>query len=93
MGAESWVLLETYSSRTEAEIVAGLLRSENVPVQLESLAALPGLDSGAHLRVPERLLHRARWVLAQPRLSDAELESLALAQRGDAVAKDTPDRS
>ena len=60
-----------------AEVLANLLRAESVPAVVRNLADLPGLEQGAEVLVPAQLLHRAKWIIAQPNPSDAELTYLA----------------
>ncbi|WP_029919887.1 hypothetical protein [Nevskia soli] len=73
-----WQLLETFSTHLAAEIAAGVLRADSVPVRVESFGIVPGLEQGSQLMVPVALMHRARWLLAQARVSDAELDALAM---------------
>ncbi|HEX9138676.1 MAG TPA: hypothetical protein VF848_02730 [Steroidobacteraceae bacterium] len=61
-----------------AEVIAGLLRVESVPVYIQDDAAIPGLAGSSRIFVPEYFLQRAKWVLAQTPVSEAELEWLAL---------------
>lgn len=70
---ESWREFATYGDPASAEVIAGLLRSEDVPARIVSDEPLPGLIRGFSVLVPPDMLHRAQWVLSQAELSDAEL--------------------
>jgi len=65
----------------EAHIVAGRLNADGVPT---IVLAAPGLEFlfTAEILVPKALLHRARWVLAWPPASEAELLFLATGEIG-----------
>jgi hypothetical protein len=76
-GPVEWERLERYAEYLAAEIVAGLLESEGVPAFVESMTPFPGMSSYASVWVPEALAHRARWILAWPPPSEAELTFLA----------------
>jgi hypothetical protein len=80
MHPDDWSVLEVCSNHLAAEILASLMRSESVPVLIEAIGAVPGLEQGSRVLVPTDLMHRARWVLAQPKLTDEELELLATAK-------------
>jgi Putative prokaryotic signal transducing protein len=80
MGSDRWEWLEDCPDHLAAEVVAGLLRAESVPVYIQDEAAIPGLVRSSRIFVPENFMHRAKWVLAQTPISDAELEWLASAQ-------------
>jgi hypothetical protein len=73
-----------FSGPLDAHIVAGRLNVEGVPTIV--LSAL-GLDSSsnAEILVPHSLLHRARWLLAWPPVSEEELLYLATGEIGPSV--------
>jgi len=73
----AWQVLAEFETHLAAEIAASVLRAESVPVRIESYGALPGLELGSRVLVPAELLHRARWLCEQARVSDSELEFLA----------------
>jgi len=79
MRTDRWEWLEDCPDHLAAEVVAGQLRAESVPVYIQDEAAIPGLVRSSRIFVPENFMHRAKWVLAQAPLSEAELEWLALA--------------
>ena len=71
-----WEEFARFASVWEGHILAGLLRSEDVPAKLIFL--WPSFDTGfSMVLVPRELLHRARWVLSWPAPSEAELAFLA----------------
>ena len=74
---EPWHEFAAYSDAASAEIVAGLLRSEGVPVEVVSDEPMPGLVQGFRLRVPVEMLHRARWVVSNADFTEEELAFLA----------------
>ena len=78
MLSDDWQALETFPNHLAAEIAAGVLRADSMPVRIESFGVVPGLEQGSQLMVPVALMHRARWLLAQARVSDAELDDLAM---------------
>ena len=80
-------MLQTYGDRFAAEVDAGFLRSEMVPVKVEILSDIPGLDRGALLWVEASLVHRARWLLKLETVSDAELDYLATGNLPDSEDK------
>ena len=73
----SWQPFATYTDLASARTIAGRLELEGVPVQLETLEAMSGIEEGFKLLVPDDFLHRARWVLAQSEMSTQELTFLA----------------
>ena len=77
MEQDRWEVAQTCSDHLSAEVIAAVLREGAVPVRIVDAGALPGLDFGSRVLVPLELLHRARWVLAQRTVTDAELDHLA----------------
>lgn len=77
MTERAWEVVGEFQNHLAAEIAASVLRAEALPVRIESTGALPGLELGSRVLVPAELLHRARWLCEQARVSDAELEFLA----------------
>jgi len=84
MPDEPWTTVVSYTDRISAEAVLGLLAGEQLPCVIASAEHVPGLASDYSVRVPSRLLHRARWILAQSQVSDAELNYLATGELPDA---------
>ena len=85
---EAWREFAVYSDAASAEVVAGLLRLESVPVNVVSDEPMPGLIKGFCLMVPPDMLHRARWVVSQAELSDEELAYFATGLLGEDSAGD-----
>ncbi len=75
--SNNWQEFAVYSDAASAEVTAGLLRSEGVPVELIVDQPIPGLIKSVHLSVPADLVHRAKWVLSQVQFTEAELAYLA----------------
>jgi hypothetical protein len=75
--SEWWQEFAAYSDAASAEVAAGLLRSEGVPVVVASDEPMPGLMQGFRLMVPAEMLHRARWVVSNASFSDEELAFFA----------------
>ena len=80
---ENWREFATYGDAASAEVIVGLLRSEDVPARVVSDEPMPGLTCGFRILVPPDLLHRAQWVLSQAQLRDAELSYYATGQLGE----------
>jgi len=80
---ETWSEFATYGDAASAEVILGLLRSENVPARVVSDAPMPGLMRGFCIMVPAAMLRRAEWVLSQAQLTDAELSYCATGNLGD----------
>ena len=72
-----WQSFASYPDLASAEVVAGLLRSNGVPVQVAADEPVPGLVKVVQIAVPSDLLHRAKWVTSQVQSTDAELIFLA----------------
>jgi hypothetical protein len=87
---EAWVAFAVYAEAASAEVAAGLLRSEAVPVHIASDEPMPGLMEGFRVMVPRDLLHRAQWILSQAQLSDAELTFLATGILGEGGEAEPP---
>jgi hypothetical protein len=75
--SKEWQEFAAYSDAASAEVAAGLLRSEGVPVNVASDEPMPGLIQGFRLMVPAEMLHRARWVVSNASFSDEELAFFA----------------
>jgi hypothetical protein len=69
---ETWLVLGVYPDPASAAAVAGLLRSESLPVRIQSDEPVPGLMKGFTVLVPAALLSRAEAVCAQAPLSEEE---------------------
>jgi len=86
---DEWCELAVYPDRASAEIVAGLLRVEAIPVRIEVDEPVPGLVKACSLWVPAASLERARALCSQAPLSDEEWTQL-IEERGagDAGSKE-----
>jgi hypothetical protein len=78
--SQLWQPFAVYSDAGSAEVAAGLLRSEGVPVEVASDQPMPGLVQGFRLMVPESMLHRARWVVSNADFTEEELVFFATGQ-------------
>lgn len=78
--SEPWQQFAAYPDAASAEVVAGLLRLEGVPVNIASDEPMPGLIQGFRLMVPADMLHRARWVISSADFSEEELAFFATAR-------------
>ena len=76
-----WERFMRFPGPMEAYIVAGRLNVEGVPTVVLSAPGLE-LPFTAEVLVPRALLHRARWVLAWPPVSEEELLFLATGEIG-----------
>jgi hypothetical protein len=74
---DNLVLVQFCPDHIAAEVLAGFLRSESVPVVVRNLGPIPGLEPGAEVLVPASWLPRAQRLLAQQEPSDEELAELA----------------
>ena len=78
--SDAWQEFAAYADAASAEVAAGLLRSEGVPVNIASDEPMPGLIQGFRLMVPPEMLHRARWVVSNAAFTDEELAFFATAR-------------
>jgi hypothetical protein len=69
----TWERFARYPNYVAAEIVAGLLENEGVPVLVESIGVFPDTTSFSTIWVRKELAHRARWILAWAPPAEAEL--------------------
>ena len=72
-----WLEFASYPDAFSAEAMAGLFRSEALPVRVLADEPVPGLARGFRVLVPAELMHRARWIISQSQVSDEELDFLA----------------
>lgn len=86
--SEGWQQFAVYSDAASAEVAAGLLRSEGVPVNVASDEPMPGLIHGFRLMVPADMLHRARWVVANADFSEEELAFFATSRLDSGESRD-----
>ena len=74
---DEWELFQTFTDIGSAEVVCAWLLSEEVPARVDTVSFESSLEIQYRLYVRRDLVHRARWVIAQPSPTDAELEFLA----------------
>lgn len=72
-----WERFGRYPNYLAAQIVAGFLENEGVPTLVESIGVFPDVTSYSTIWIPKELAHRARWILAWPPPTEAELTFLA----------------
>jgi hypothetical protein len=77
-----WQVVATYSDVASGHVIVTLFNREGLPAQLILGNPLFGNANGCEIRVPRELAHRARWILSQAELSDAELTYLATGELG-----------
>ena len=77
MNQEVWELLKVLPNLPAAEALRLKLEHHQVPTRVEPRALEAALETRFCVYVSKTLAHRARWVLAQLPLTDAELEFLA----------------
>ena len=72
-----WELFQTFADLGSAEVLCAWLLREEVPAMVERRYLEDTLELEFHVLVHRSLMHRARWVVSQQPVSDAELEFLA----------------
>jgi hypothetical protein len=77
MSENPWRLLACLSDVPSAAVLAEILSSEEVAVRIITEAALMGQAAPCRVFVAASQVHRARWILSQRALSEAELTFLA----------------
>jgi hypothetical protein len=80
---DTWSTVVTYPDRSTAEAMLGLLSSGGVPCHITSDEHLPGLASFFSIVVPSELLHGARWLLEDAKVSESELTFFATQELPD----------
>lgn len=60
----TWQKFEDLGDQASAEVLAGRLRLDGVPAQIERISPLPGLDDRFRVSVSEALAHHARQSVA-----------------------------
>jgi len=78
-----WEKFEDFENQASAEVLAGRLRLEGVPAQIERISPLPGLNEGFRVMVAKRLAHRARWILGSIDATESDLAYLATGKLPD----------
>jgi hypothetical protein len=67
---ELWEKFEDFGDQASAEALAGCLRLDGVPAQIERISPLPGLDDRFRVVIPRHLAHRAREILASTDMTE-----------------------
>lgn len=65
-------MLAVYADPVSAEAVAGLLRSESVPVRIKADEPVPGLMRGYSVMVHPAMVMRAQAICSQAQMTDEE---------------------
>ena len=73
-----WELFRAFPDEPAALTLAGQLRTSDCPSKISPRQLASGVETEYCVYVPHTLIHRARWIVAQLPVSDAELESLAM---------------
>lgn len=60
---DDWYKLVGYDTNIQAELHANLLRNNGIEVALQTLSAIPGMNSGAVLWVQKQELAKAKQIL------------------------------
>ena len=80
-----WQVATTLPDHASAQLLATRFRSEGVPAEVVDITPRFLGESGLfEVRVPFELAHRARWLMSQAQVSEAELIFLATGELGDA---------
>lgn len=77
MNAEQWELFKVFPDFSAAETLRLQLEHYKIPAIVESRALEVGIEAWFCVFVTKTFAHRARWILAQLPLTDAELDFLA----------------
>jgi hypothetical protein len=86
----TWQLLTTVPNMPAAQAIATLLGNHGVACQLQADTALLGEGRSCSILVEASLMHRAKWVLADARFTDEELEFLATGMLSCADGREKP---
>ena len=74
---EEWEIFRRFTDVGSAEVMCSWLLRENVPAKVETRSLENAREGEYCVVVHHRLVHRARWVVAQLQPNDEELEYLA----------------
>ena len=74
---DEWELFQSFGDLGSAEVLCAWLLGEEVPAMVEPRYVEDALEREYRVLVHRKMIHRARWVVAQLPPSDAELEFLA----------------
>jgi hypothetical protein len=73
----AWEVVASFSDATSAKAMVVMFRAEGVPAHVVSDTVILGEARPCEVRVPKAMVQRARWLLSQPKFTDAELTFLA----------------
>jgi hypothetical protein len=85
---EKWISVADYGDRISAEAIVGLLGHAAIACRIISNEHIPGLGSVFSVRVPPHLAERARSVLSDNQVTDAELTDLAMREPRDESSRE-----
>ena len=79
VGAKAnWQVIASPSDVPSAQALVAHLAEHGVPARVRADTVLLGQAMPCDVSVPTELAHRARWILSQSQISDAELTFLAI---------------
>jgi hypothetical protein len=76
-------VVASYTDLGSADAIAGVLQGESVHAKVKPVRSPNGPPTAYHVCVDSRQLHRARWILQDPDLTEAELTYLATGKLGE----------
>ncbi len=88
MDREEWSKVLKLTNFAEAEVIKLLLESDNVRAKIQPLDPV-NPHSGVYILVESGLVHRAKWILKNKCVTDAELTYLAT---GELLREDRKDK-
>jgi len=74
---DQWEVFRAFPEQSAAFALCGQLEAGGCPARFEPRALENALETQYCVFVPKALAHRARWIVAQLPVSEAELEFLA----------------
>ena len=77
MNSEEWQRFRYFSCRVAVQVVSDALWDGEVPNRIEIAHETTGFEGDIVIVVPKRLLHRARWLISDSTMTEAELTYLA----------------
>ncbi len=77
IGKTEWQVIASSSDVPSGQALVAHLAENGVPACVRADTVLLGQALACDVFVPSDLAHRARWILAQSQISDAELSFLA----------------
>lgn len=69
---EELTQVAAFTDETSADLLAGLLRGEGLPVEVRPVSPLPGIVDEVEIYVPTAFADRARALIESSNLADAE---------------------